>query len=132
MAEIENPHDKYFKRAMSDLDIVRDFIFNYFPKELKEKIDLKEMKQFKNDAVNNILEENKADLLYKTKLDGKEAYLYFLFEHKSYLSYKISIQLLKYLAMIWEFLWQQKEKGENYLLYYRLFFIMVQTGGIFL
>ncbi len=68
MAEIENPHDMFFKRSMSDINIASDFALNYFPEEIKEKIDLKGMALFKNDAVSKFLKENQSDILYKIKL----------------------------------------------------------------
>lgn len=49
-------------------------------------------------------------LIYKVKLNGKEAYLYFLFEHKSYPYKKITLQLLKYMRSIWELKTKQSEK----------------------
>ena len=51
-----------------------------------------------------------SDLIYKVSLNGKDAYLYFLFEHKSYPYKKIALQLLKYIRSIWELKMKQGEK----------------------
>ncbi|WP_459844366.1 Rpn family recombination-promoting nuclease/putative transposase [Halanaerocella petrolearia] len=56
------------------------------------------------------LEEVFSDILYKVSLNNKDAYIYLLFEHKSYTYKKISIQLLKYLIKIWELKLKQTER----------------------
>ncbi|WP_268239075.1 Rpn family recombination-promoting nuclease/putative transposase [Oceanobacillus neutriphilus] len=43
-----------------------------------------------------------SDLLFQTKIHQKPAYVYFLFEHKSYHDYYTSLQLLRYMVEIWE------------------------------
>jgi len=40
--------------------------------------------------------------LYKTKINGKDGYIYILFEHKSYNDPRVLLQLLKYILRIWE------------------------------
>ena len=40
----KDPHDRLFKRVMSDEANVRQFIKEFLPKELSSQIDLKEMK----------------------------------------------------------------------------------------
>jgi predicted transposase/invertase (TIGR01784 family) len=43
-----------------------------------------------------------SDMLFRTTFNGKEGYIYILFEHKSYLSPTTPLQLLKYMVSIWE------------------------------
>lgn len=75
---------------------------NYLPKEVLQIIDLETISPQKDSYIEKELEETFSDLLFKTKIEEKEGYIYFLFEHKSYPSDKISIQLLKYIIKIWE------------------------------
>ena len=37
---VNNPHDALFKRTMVDKDAALDFIQNYLPEEILEKMDL--------------------------------------------------------------------------------------------
>ncbi|NLH37900.1 MAG: hypothetical protein GX468_07220 [Thermotogaceae bacterium] len=46
--------------------------------------------------------ESFTDMLYKTKINGEDGYIYFLFEHKSYQDPLVILQLLKYIVRIWE------------------------------
>jgi len=113
MCKLFNLHDKFFKRTFEDISTARDFITCYFPDELKQKIDLKDMKLVQTETVTKLLEKNQSDLIYNIRYNNKEAYLYFLFEHKSYISRNISLQLLKYITALWELMCQQKKKSNK-------------------
>jgi len=102
MSIINKPHDKFFKETLSDIETTRDFIKNYLPRELLSVIDLENLMPQKDSYIEKELEESFSDILFKTKINGEEGYIYFLFEHKSYLSNRISLQLLKYMIKIWE------------------------------
>jgi predicted transposase/invertase (TIGR01784 family) len=109
MSIIKKPHDKFFKETLSDIETTRDFMKNYFPTEILEIIDLENLSFEKDSFIEKELEELFSDMLFKTQIHGKEGYIYFLFEHKSYLSNKTGLQLLKYMIKIWE----QKVNKEN-------------------
>ncbi|NSW92272.1 MAG: Rpn family recombination-promoting nuclease/putative transposase [Firmicutes bacterium] len=109
MGMISKPHDKFFKETLSDLEITKDFMLNYLPKEILEIIDLDNLSAGKDSYIDKELEELFSDILFKTTINGKEGYIYFLFEHKSYLCSRTSLQLLKYMIKIWE----QKINKEN-------------------
>lgn len=71
-------------------------------KNVLQIIDLNTLEPQKDSFINQELEEGFSDLLFKADISGKEGYLYFLFEHKSYPDKGISLQLLKYMVEIWE------------------------------
>lgn len=102
MSVIKKPHDKFFKETLSDIETTRDFMINYLPKDLLSVIDLENLTPEKDSYIEKELEETFSDLLFKTNINGQEGYIYFLFEHKSYLSNKITLQLLKYMINIWD------------------------------
>ncbi len=83
---------------------------NYLPKEILAITDLEKLTVEKDSYIDKELEEVFSDILFKANINGKEGYIYFLFEHKSYLSDKVAIQLLKYIIKIWE---QKTEKEKH-------------------
>jgi len=99
---VNKSHDRFFKENMEDIETAKDFIKNYLPKDLLKTIDLEKLEPQKDTYIDEELKEAFSDLLFKTGIKGKEAYIYFLFEHKSYLSNMTSLQLLKYMVRIWE------------------------------
>lgn len=102
MSLINKPHDKFFKETLSDIQTAKDFLQNYLPQEILEIIDLETITPQKDSYIEKELEETFSDLLFQTKIKHKDGYVYFLFEHKSYPSKKIALQLLKYILKIWE------------------------------
>lgn len=109
MGLIHKPHDKFFKETLNDLHTAQDFLQNYLPRELLEFIDLETIALQKDSFIEKELEETFSDLLFQTKINHKDGYVYLLFEHKSYPSPKIALQLLRYILNIWE----QKTTGQS-------------------
>lgn len=109
MGIINKPHDKFFKETLSNIENSRSFMENYLPSEILNIVDLDNLTVEKDSYIDEELEEYFSDILFKTNINQKEGYIYFLFEHKSYISDTISLQLLKYILKIWE----QKFKKEK-------------------
>jgi predicted transposase/invertase (TIGR01784 family) len=104
MAEIDNPHDKFFKEVFGQPDIAADFMANYLPAEVVAELDLSAPELVKDSFVDASLQEHFSDLLYKVKLRGTdtEAFIFFLFEHKSFPDQWVALQILRYLLELWE------------------------------
>lgn len=100
--KIQNPHDKFFKETFGDVIVAKDFINNYLPQNIANIIDLNTLEPQKDSFINEELQEEFSDLLFRVNINDKEGYIYFLFEHKSYTSKSIAFQLLKYMINIWE------------------------------
>ena len=80
MSLIHKPHDKFFKETLSDLQTAQDFLQNYLPRELLEFMDLETIALQKDSFIEKELEETFSDLLFQTKINHKDGYLYLLFE----------------------------------------------------
>lgn len=102
MSIINKPHDKFFKETLGDIETTKNFLRNYLPAEILDIIDIDSISAEKDSFIDEELKELFSDLLFKTFINGKEGYIYFLFEHKSYLSERTPLQLLKYMIAIWE------------------------------
>ncbi|PAC35481.1 Rpn family recombination-promoting nuclease/putative transposase [Caldifermentibacillus hisashii] len=63
-------------------------------------------------SVNQEFKDYFSDLVFRVVISGKEGYISFLFEHKSYPDKAIAIQLLKYMAEIWEMKMKKEEVSE--------------------
>ena len=75
------------------------------------ELDLSAPELVKDSFIDTRLQEHFSDLLYKVKLrDAKtEAFIFFLFEHKSYPDKWVALQILRYLLELWEN--EKKEKN---------------------
>jgi predicted transposase/invertase (TIGR01784 family) len=112
MAEaLTNPHDRFFKDLFSRREAAQDFLRHYLPPEVSALLDLDTLDIGKDSFIDPDLQEHFSDLLYQVALrGGQEAYIYVLFEHRSYPDPQIAFQLLRYLVRIWE---QSRKQGEG-------------------
>ena len=99
--KVKNPHDLYFKETLGNVHNARDFLQHYLPHPILQVTNLNTLEPQKDTYVNTALEESQSDLLFKAKIQDETGYFYLLFEHKSYLSKNIVLQLLKYMTEIW-------------------------------
>ncbi len=118
MTDIHQPHDKFFKRLFSRPEVARDFIENYLPENVLRRLDLDSLQLMKDTFVDAKLRGRFSDVLCRVRLaNGKEAYVYVLFEHKSSPYRLVAFQLLKYMVGIWEAAIdayeEKKAKGED-------------------
>ena len=97
------PHDAFFRQLFTDQEVARDFVQHYLPADITNLLDLNTLQTLQESNVDPDLQSHYADILYQVQLaDGQTAYLYLLFEHKSYPDPQVSFQLLRYLVRIWE------------------------------
>ncbi|MGI6775656.1 Rpn family recombination-promoting nuclease/putative transposase [Acetomicrobium sp.] len=104
----KDPHDRLFKRVMSDEANVRQFIKEFLPKELSSQIDLKEMKLIPTEKIKGY---NKyyMDIAVDCHISNTKGQVYFVFEHKSYPDPGVLLQILNYMTVTWD---EQKKKNK--------------------
>ncbi len=103
MAEITNPHDRFFKELLGQPAIAADFLLNYLPPEVVAALDLSAPEPVRDAFIDPELQQHFSDLLYRVRMrEGNEAFVYVLFEHKSAPDRWVALQLLRYLVRLWE------------------------------
>jgi len=103
MADITNPHDRFFKEVLTRGNTAKQFLENYLPHDVTKLLDLDSLEYTKDTFIDKHLKEYFSDLLLKTYLkDGSRGYVYILFEHKSYQEPLTAFHLLRYMVKIWE------------------------------
>jgi len=111
MAEVTNPHDRFFKEALSRPAATRDFLQYYLPPVIAELLDVSSAELVKDSFVDGELREHFSDLLCEVGLrGGGGAYVYVLFEHKSSPEPLIAFQLLRYMVRVWEYSLRQRAR----------------------
>jgi predicted transposase/invertase (TIGR01784 family) len=114
MNEINNPHDKFFKKVFSSKSNTEEFLLNYLPAEVVSHLDLKSLEYVKESFVDKRLAEYFSDLLCQVNFrDGSLGYIYLLFEHKSYQEPLSAFHILRYMVKIWE-LWLKERIGDRF------------------
>lgn len=113
MSKLSNPHDRFFKYLLSQSEAATDLLRYYLPPAITDLIDLSIAPVVMKDSfVDQSLEIHFSDLLYRVALkNGDTAYVYTLFDHKSYVDGDVALQLLRYKVRIWEQLPRQGEQA---------------------
>jgi predicted transposase/invertase (TIGR01784 family) len=108
MPDIKNPHDHFFRATFTHRNVAAGFARHYLPLDIVENLDLETLQPTKDSFVDDELRDHFTDLLYETRLkDNTLAYVYLLFEHKSYSEPWVAFQLLRYMVRIWEYALEQ-------------------------
>ena len=107
---VQNPHDRFFRQSFGRPDIARNFLEEYLPPDLQQALDLNTLVLQDGSFVDEEMQTHHTDLVYQVGLThNSHAYLYFLFEHKSYPDPWVAFQLLRYMTRLWERQRQGKE-----------------------
>lgn len=97
---VHQPHDKFFRTMMANKQVARSFLEAHLPSDLLKRVDLNNIEVQPRSYINDVGKETAVDVLFKTTIDGKEAYIYFLMEHQSRPDKLMSFRLLKYLVNV--------------------------------
>ncbi len=100
---VQNPHDRFFRDSFGRPEIARNYLEEYLPSDVRSLLDLEHLVLQDGSFIDETMQEHQTDLLYEVRLTtGDKAYVYFLFEHKSYPAPLVSLQLLRYMVRCWE------------------------------
>jgi len=83
VSSITSPHDKFFKAAMSDIRVAREFFENFLPEDIRQYVDFNKLELCPKSYIDENLKSSESDILYKTQVHKKMGYLYLLAEHQS-------------------------------------------------
>ena len=96
-------YDALFRRLFDKPEVSADFAHNVLPPDYQGKIDFESASIEPDSYIDKNLRRNYTDLLYKfnKKGDREALYLYLLYDHKSSPDKWVTIQLLRYIMLIY-------------------------------
>ncbi|MDP5172253.1 MAG: Rpn family recombination-promoting nuclease/putative transposase, partial [Bacteroidia bacterium] len=108
---IRQLHDRFFKAIFSAPAQAIGLIKGCLPKRLQQDLDWSSLMLDPNSYIDDRLKEYYSDLVFRCQFRGGEPVnVVFLLEHKSFVSTFPYLQLLRYMASIWE---QQRHHGAD-------------------
>ena len=111
MDGLVTPHDSFFKALFTQPGVAQDFLAHYLPPQVAELLDLSTLEREDASFVDAELRVHLSDLLYRVHLrDGPPAWVYILFEHKSFPDPLTPFQLLRYMVRLWERSWRMGDR----------------------
>ncbi len=109
MKKIHNPHDKYFRFAMSDVRVATEFFEAYLPKKIAQSVDLTTLQLQDSSFIDESLGASMADILYEVEFNQKKGYMYVLVEHQKKPDEMMPYRLMRYMLQIMEYHLRQKQ-----------------------
>ncbi|MFD3595886.1 Rpn family recombination-promoting nuclease/putative transposase [Nocardia sp. NPDC058640] len=96
-----NPHDAYARQVLSRAADAASEIRVNIDAELAARIDLDGMVLVPGSFITEDLRSLYSDVLYRTTIDGRGAYIYILIEHQSCSDQLMAFRMLGYVVNIW-------------------------------
>ena len=104
---LPTPHDVFFKANLADKKKAKSLVKQAFSKKLVSKIELDNLTPKSTEFIQHNLSKVASDVLYSTKVNGKDAYVYILFEHQSSIDELMAFRILVYVIQIMQHHLQQ-------------------------
>ena len=99
-SSIHTAHDRFFKKALSNIKIAQEFFETHLSKGFKKHIDLSTLSVEKGSFVDSSLREHLSDMLYKVKIEDRAGYIYVLLEAQSQPDELMAFRLMEYMTQI--------------------------------
>ena len=104
MADIHQPHDRFFRAVFSDAGEAASLLQAALPDTVRNSFDWRTLTLVEGTFIDEDLRESQSDLLYEVQhtSTGQPVSMYMLFEHQSSPDPWIRLRLLRYCCRIWE------------------------------
>ncbi|MFI2476271.1 Rpn family recombination-promoting nuclease/putative transposase [Nocardia xishanensis] len=96
-----NPHDAYFRHVLGRPADAASELRAVLPEAVAARVDWDELELQSGSFVSKQLRSRYSDLLFRTRLNGHDAYIYLLIEHQSSSDAFMPLRMLDYLVNIW-------------------------------
>ncbi len=106
-------HDKFFKRVFRVPRHAAGLIRTMLPAALVARMDLSRLELVRASFVDPELRHRHADLVFRVPIDGKMAFIYFLFEHQSEPDALMAFRLLTYIQQLWAAILREDPKRKT-------------------
>jgi predicted transposase YdaD len=99
---VAQPHDGLFRFVLGKPVHAASELRAVLPAPLADRLDLASLRPVNGSFVDEELTNRQADVLMRTRLDGREAFVYVLIEHQSSPDRMMPLRMLRYLIRIWD------------------------------
>lgn len=99
---MSNPHDTYFRRVLGEPRNAASALRAILPPTLTARLDLDGLTPVPGSYVDQELRWRHTDLLFSTRLDGRDGFVYVLVEHQSRSDPLMPFRMLRYMVLIWQ------------------------------
>jgi predicted transposase/invertase (TIGR01784 family) len=110
---VAQPHDKLFRFVFGKPVHAASELRAVLPAPLVARLDLANLRPVNGSFVDEELKNRHCDVLMRTRLDGREAFVYVLIEHQSSPDRMMPLRMLRYLLRIWDRYLEENPKAKR-------------------
>lgn len=94
--KINQPHDKYTKSMLSQVEVAKSLIKSHLSPDLVKRIDMDSLQLTNKSFISEELQDLHSDVVYKCNIDNQQGYLYYEIEHQSTPDEQLPLRILEY------------------------------------
>jgi predicted transposase/invertase (TIGR01784 family) len=121
MSKIVTPHDRFFRAAMTDIRVAKEFFEYHLSPLIKEHLEWDSLTLCPTSYIDKSLKLSASDILYRATIAGQDAYIYLLAEHQSEAHKLMPFRIWQYILSI-QADHQKQNKSDTLPLVYPLVF----------
>jgi len=112
--KIAHVHDRFFKSAMSNVQVAKSFFQHHLPAVAQSYLDFNSLTLEPATYINHVLQNSASDILYKVNYlnDAGSAYICLLVEHQSSVDPLMSFRIWQYITALWGEHLKKDKKGK--------------------
>ncbi len=95
-------HDHFFREAFGNLAAAADFLQSHLPPALTAAMDWSSLELVPASFIDQHLQAQSADLLYRVRCGGRACLIYCLLEHQTTVPAHMPLRLLGYMVRVWQ------------------------------
>jgi len=125
MSNIKNHHDRYFRGSMANPTVVREFLEQHLPANVRDFIDLSDFHLCPQSFVEKDLKNKISDVIVEAKLqhcEQSDCLVYILIEHQRKPERFMPLRLLRYMVNVLEYYHQQHKDRKLPFIYPMVFY----------
>src|SRR5689334_13283946 len=115
-------HDRLFRKALENPLVAKEFFDAHLPHDVRAMINIDTLKLEKDSFVEQNLNSSITDVLFSTKFNDEDGYLYLLLEHQSTSDYWMAARLFRYTLNIAQYYLSLNPGAKHFPLIYPLVF----------
>ena len=111
MKKRDQPHDRYFKDLMQDIEIAQEFLLTYLDKVISEQIDWNTLALYDGSLIGGANKQLYADVVYRAKTSKHKTDVFFILNHERKPDKLLPLRSLEYvLGTLKKTIKQQQKK----------------------
>lgn len=109
---MKHKYDNAYKYIFSNKKIFYELITSFVDEDFVKKLNPEKITLLDKSFVSDEFLNRESDLIYKIKLEGNDAYIYFLLEFQSTVDKSIPVRMLLYILQFYDLLMRNSKKGK--------------------